>query len=268
MALIQPERLDAISQANPGVGANEAFINAVYLAKFGRPATRGELDRFLGQTVKDVTGIVLREDSPFQNVGGLKDQLTGGQKELLNRVLEFTPTPRPQEELLQEAETLFGPEFQRLTNELAADVDLRRNRLGEDTDTAIQRVLQERGYLQSSAARNRELFGLGAERTRRGAESALAERQIFTSPLGEKLFGETNRELELNRQGLEEGISRNFGVSQQTESDIRKNLQRGTFDLDKFAEQQQRALDRQKQTALGGFAADPEFRFQNYLSTL
>jgi len=59
--------LENIANSNPYVGANDAFINAVYKAKFGRNATQGELDRFRGTQVKDVANIVLREQSPFTN---------------------------------------------------------------------------------------------------------------------------------------------------------------------------------------------------------
>lgn len=66
MALKQPERLAAISKANPSSAANSSFISALYLAKYGRTATAAEQAKFAGKTVKDVSNLVLgASDSPF-----------------------------------------------------------------------------------------------------------------------------------------------------------------------------------------------------------
>jgi citrate synthase len=64
--LAQPERLTAISKANPQVTANSSFISGVYLAKYGRVATAAEQAKFAGKTTAEVANLVMGLDSPFQ----------------------------------------------------------------------------------------------------------------------------------------------------------------------------------------------------------
>lgn len=68
-----------IAQMNPGSKANRAFIQAVYREKFGRNATEREITRFLNQTVKDVSNIILRDASPFKSAGQPSSTPTGEQ---------------------------------------------------------------------------------------------------------------------------------------------------------------------------------------------
>ena len=59
----------AIEAANPGVTANSAFIDALYLEKEGRKATQAEKDKFTVMTVKDAANIILGAKlSPFMGV--------------------------------------------------------------------------------------------------------------------------------------------------------------------------------------------------------
>ena len=55
-----------ISQADPNAQANAGFINALYQEGFGRDATQPELDKFVGNSVKDASNVILgQQRSPF-----------------------------------------------------------------------------------------------------------------------------------------------------------------------------------------------------------
>lgn len=55
-----------IASANPSAVANSNYINALYQEKYGRNATRAELDKFASSTVKDAANIILWQWlSPF-----------------------------------------------------------------------------------------------------------------------------------------------------------------------------------------------------------
>lgn len=55
-----------IASANPSAIANSNYINALYQEKYGRNATRAELDKFASRTVKDAANIILWQWlSPF-----------------------------------------------------------------------------------------------------------------------------------------------------------------------------------------------------------
>ncbi len=83
-----PLKNEAIAKANPGVTANQNFINALYQEQFNRDATQTELDKFAGRTVKDASNIILgadkspfsiKQETPTQPTGQNAIQLPSGQ---------------------------------------------------------------------------------------------------------------------------------------------------------------------------------------------
>lgn len=95
MALAQPNRITAISQALPGSTVNRQFVNALYLALRGSVATDKEWARFEGQKVADVSNIVLGKTySPFTGkTGGSTTTPTTTTKPALNLPDELKNNP-------------------------------------------------------------------------------------------------------------------------------------------------------------------------------
>lgn len=55
-----------IAQANPDASTNKAFINALFVEAFSRNATKAELDKFVGMSVRDASNLILGSlRSPF-----------------------------------------------------------------------------------------------------------------------------------------------------------------------------------------------------------
>jgi hypothetical protein len=195
-------RLENIAAANPGVGANDAFIQAVYLEAFNRNATPAELQRFRGTRVKDVANIVLRDRSPFasQNIAPVSQPAPAPQtaEDIVNQLFGPTGVSSIIAQLRQQrepaaraaAEAQFNPFFQRLTAEAEQEAGLAQSRLAEDLGQ-----FEQNQQLQEGVNRQQEI---GAFNQRLG--------EAFGSPLQQQQEAlrqqARNQSLTQTRQGF------------------------------------------------------------------
>jgi hypothetical protein len=79
-----------IAKANPNSTANSSYINALYKEVYNRDATKAELNRFAGKTVKDSANIILGvQKSPFYGTSQ-----NSGSNDIKNRIEKIkSPTP-------------------------------------------------------------------------------------------------------------------------------------------------------------------------------
>lgn len=201
-----------LSAANPLAIANASYINALYRKKFGRGATRQELAKFAGRSVKDSANLVLGSSSPFTGqttpTTTTSPDAGASESDQLQALIErLTPKPVDRGELTSRFSSLFDPTYQANEGEINRTLDQSSSRFGEDAAIAERRRTQSRalalGQTQEQLAAGGASGQLADQFTARqltpydqGAEDATLASTRFTADTAE----ERRRRLLQNKQ--------------------------------------------------------------------
>ena len=180
-----------LSAANPLAIANASYINALYRKKFGRGATRQELAKFAGRSVKDSANLVLGSSSPFTGqttpTTTTSPDAGASESDQLQALIErLTPKPVDRGELTSRFSSLFDPTYQANEGEINRTLDLsgpRGVRLegvtsGTGAVTATEITLANNALLAIRAMATQRVFLEGAVEIAPGGALTLSSSRI------------------------------------------------------------------------------------------